>query len=825
MLNRGIAFVMRLFGRGHWNLLLRALANMGRPAPVFFPPELIDQGLGLALTGLTNTFAFQSHASWALPWWAEQQVRPESPSFIPTGVNVLTANLTHRNWVALGLAGAPCKAMVDPCGMLTPKAFGHSWMPTVALAGRTWIPSRLDAAQVDQRLRDGWQNRVVTSYRVHEALQWNSEAMAFRHGDQDWVHWTHNLAWAGEDPVDLVFALGLRPYNALCLGPIFRSRLRKRYWSVNHQSALLLACEPDTVWFGKDRSDPLLDEPPLEPFPRGRARSGWLAGVARWNLRLEPGQSWTLETFTPIPAQDRRLRWRNLDTEGLQASAAKEAAAWEERLAPLGLRLADRELQILVTALVHRLPVFDNGGHFAPGSFFYNHFWIRDSAFLALAHDLWGLHGAVAAKEASWMRTQTRAGDFRSHSGEWDGTGQTLFTWATHALTTGSVSILARNWRCMARGARWIAKVRRRERNPASPRAGLLPAGLSAEHFGPNDHYLWDNFWCLAGLDRFHLALTCWDEAPVGARRLADWLAAEASAYRADLQTHIARLTARHGGLLPSSPYRHPDAACIGTLVALAPLDLALGPATAIWARANIDFLTDHWVRDSLFYQPIVHTGGNAYLTAQLARALQCLGDARWLGLLEGIQAHASPAWTWPEAIHPHTGGGCMGDGDHGWACAEVLTLVRQALVREQAGRLLLLPNAPEDWWANGPLSLTGAPTPAGRLTFSLVPEGNGTHVLVWELHRTACQAPWPLMLVLPQGWHAEGDVESTETPWGASGVSLAEAGRLSLRRSSTAPVPAPRVSLQHGCDQHPDAIEDEITQLPHNPHREVTSS
>ena len=30
--------------------------------------------------------------------------------------------------------------------------------------------------------------------------------------------------------------------------------------------------------------------------------------------------------------------------------------------------------------------------------------------------------------------------------------------------------------------------------------AGLLPAGFSAEHLGPNDFYYWDDFWSIAGL-------------------------------------------------------------------------------------------------------------------------------------------------------------------------------------------------------------------------------------------------------------------------------------------------------------------------------------
>jgi hypothetical protein len=84
-----------------------------------------------------------------------------------------------------------------------------------------------------------------------------------------------------------------------------------------------------------------------------------------------------------------------------------------------------------------------------------------------------------------------------------------------------------------------------------------------------------------------------------------------------------------------------------------------------------------------------------------------------------------------------------------------------------------------------GSLALTEAPTPAGKITFSLVPEAKGTHVLTWERRRTALQAPWPLMLALPEGWQAEGGFEAAETPWGAPGVWLPEKGRLSLERGS----------------------------------------
>ena len=43
-------------------------------------------------------------------------------------------------------------------------------------------------------------------------------------------------------------------------------------------------------------------------------------------------------------------------------------------------------------------------------------------------------------------------------------------------------------------GADWIIGKRLPE-DGRTPHAGLLPAGFSAEHLGPNDHYYWDNFW------------------------------------------------------------------------------------------------------------------------------------------------------------------------------------------------------------------------------------------------------------------------------------------------------------------------------------------
>ena len=71
---------------------------MVAPVKFFSPPELLEQGLGLVLSGLNNTMAVQSNLDWIWPLWIEHQKNPHKKEFIPTGVNFGTANLSMRNW-------------------------------------------------------------------------------------------------------------------------------------------------------------------------------------------------------------------------------------------------------------------------------------------------------------------------------------------------------------------------------------------------------------------------------------------------------------------------------------------------------------------------------------------------------------------------------------------------------------------------------------------------------------------------------------------------------------------------------------------------------
>ena len=73
-----------------------------------------------------------------------------------------------------------------------------------------------------------------------------------------------------------------------------------------------------------------------------------------------------------------------------------------------------------------------------------------------------------------------------------------------------------------------------------------------------------------------------------------------------------------------------------------------------------------------------------------------------------------------------------MGDGHHGWAAAELLTFVRDLLVREVAGGLALASLVPDGWYGQG-WEVHDAPTAAGHISYAVRWHGDRA-ALLWEL-------------------------------------------------------------------------------------------
>jgi hypothetical protein len=313
----------------------------------------------------------------------------------------------------------------------------------------------------------------------------------------------------------------------------------------------------------------------------------------------------------------------------------------------------------------------------------------------------------------SFRHQQSSRVYFHSQEGEWDSNGEALWIMQQYCAMTGNPP--PAQWQAsIDKGGRWIHE-KRLPAHTGLHHAGLLPAGFSAEHFGPNDFYYWDDFWGVAGLKA--AACLCRE---YGDHEEAKHFEEESQKLSDCIDQSLREAAMRlKRPAVPSSPYRRLDTAVIGSLVASYPLRL--------WKENDprlldtIDYLMKNCLIMNGFFHDMGHSGINPYLTLHLAQALLRMGDGRYFDLMTGIANIASPTGQWPEAIHPITGGGCMGDGQHAWAAAEWVMMIRNCFVREEGGRLILCSGIPQSWLEKQKdMSFGPAPTEFGDIQISI---------------------------------------------------------------------------------------------------------
>jgi hypothetical protein len=354
------------------------------------------------------------------------------------------------------------------------------------------------------------------------------------------------------------------------------------------------------------------------------------------------------------------------------------------------LYVPDQKFQFLYNAAIKTM-ILHSPGDIYPGPFTYKRFWFRDAAFILQAMMATGLFKNIEKIMDRFPGRQTTGGHFMSQDGEWDSNGEAIWI-MKRFMDTANVPIKKEWIASIYRGAQWICRKRRfTKKDPLH--AGLLPAGFSAEHFGPSDFYYWDDFWGVAGLkDASALALTNDPKLAEDFRHEADDLlnAVEDSVSSSQSRLH-------HPGI-PASPSRRMDASAIGSLVASYPLQI--WPARDARILETAKFLMDKYFLQGAYYHEISHSGINIYLTLHIAHVLLRAGNSWFFDIVKSIADLATPTGQWPEAIHPRTKGGCMGDGQHIWASAEWVMMMRNMFVREEQAEhmLVLCSGIPQEW-------------------------------------------------------------------------------------------------------------------------------
>lgn len=760
--SRPIRFLITRVARAYGFLdpvaLLANLRGFAQPSEVAEPIELLRAGMLFHARGLVNTKAIQNNLDWVWPYWVERQFNPADASFIPRAFSFSHINLTHRNWTAVGVPDVPFYPIVDPRGLVTPLFDGWSLDFWYVPDGDepVLLPSKLAMVEQDLSLADNLQVVTVAAWPDPGSARAPTSVAPARRERRSLLDAGFSAA-TGSDRITLrsvvtmtlesgepqchvrvsvqgvtsgSIAVAIRPYNPEGVSLVAQVAVQenRRRWLVNHRNEIIFDREPAKHL--------------LSTYAAGDVLLRLREDLGATSVTCPVSMATAVALFPVTGPQDAPIEVRVPIYDELEPRHRPVFSAtlpWAEAMAPLArMRIPDATVQRLYDLALANL-VLHAPGEVYPGPYTYKRFWFRDAAFILNA--LLSLGGVERTRRAlrEFAPRQRLDGYFLSQEGEWDSNGEAL--WFYHRFATLTGEALPKDWlHAVAKGARWIHR-KRLPAHPPRPEAGLLPAGFSAEHLGPNDFYYWDDFWGVAGLRAASELLRPTDPAH------AQECAREAEEFLATIQRSFpTKPHRRFPGAIPASPHRRMDSGAIGSIVADYPLQLF--PPGDPWITKTVDYLCHQHLQSGGFFQNMIHSGINAYLTLHLAQVRLRAGDATgaW-ALMDAVLALASPTGQWPEAIHPLTFGGCMGDGQHIWAGAEWLMMLRHLFVREETGaaetaggaagaderrgHLVIGAGLRPEWLKDGDVSFGPTLTPFGPVTVRCTRKAGGVRIEV----------------------------------------------------------------------------------------------
>ncbi|MFP4355911.1 MAG: hypothetical protein ACLFUJ_12370 [Phycisphaerae bacterium] len=679
--------------------ILARLERLAQPSEVAAPIELLRAGMALHARGLVNTKVIQQNIDWVWPWWVQRQFDPADESFVPRAFSITHINLTHRNWTAAGAPGCYAMPIVDPRGLVTP--FFDGWsidMWILPDQGQALLPAR--SCRVEQQL-DCSEGLAVVTRAFQDEMELTSRLQVQAEGKSACarIDCTARAAKPGW------LIASIRPFNPEGVSFVHH---------IAPEGPDQLAIERASCL----RFDRPMDRHVVSQYRRGDVYDHLPGKDALEKIHCDVGLASSAAMFRLDPDGQAELSIRvdlSADEQSRPIAPGGPIESWPDALEGTArLECPDRRFVELYDAAVRTLLVL-NPRDPLPGPYTYKRFWFRDAAYFLYAMLAAGMTDRVTRSLERFPARQSATGYFHSQEGEWDSNGQVLWLLKRYAEMTGRK--LDQRWlRPVRSAARWIRR-KRIDVGGDSLHAGLLPAGFSAEHLGNNDYYYWDDYWSLAGLQAAAEMLDGWDRCED-----AQLCRNETEGLRAAIRRSLDKSRSiRKIDAIPASPHRRMDAGAVGSIVAGYPLQLLEPDDPQLLATA--DWLCENCFVDGAFFQQMIHSGLNAYLTLHIAQVYLRAGREEYWPLVKAVARIASPTGQWPEAVHPRTGGGCMGDGQHGWAAAEWVLMARNMFCREdrEDDVLILASGVPRSWLVAGQrLKFGPTPTMFGPVTVTI---------------------------------------------------------------------------------------------------------
>ena len=717
--------------------ILSQLQNFAQPSEVAAPTELLRSGVILHARGLINSLAIQHNLDWIWPYWVECQYDPENTAFIPRSFSLTQINLTHRNWTALGIPDGSEFPLVDPRGLLTP--YYDRWSIDIWIipdVGEPLIPSR--CPNVSQKMVMDDNLCVITELRIGPStllgtgqVKLHLKAQVIGGAQSS----SCQVKIIGSSYIKARLIVSLRPYNPEGVSFINSITLLEDSlgWKVNQENFVYFDKPPDEYAFSDYKRGDVYGclssvDALAELDGNGVPNPVNSVTEKEKEISCKVGMASAAALFTIEAGQPREITIsmpftkNKIEKESYGSDQEAAQLAWGKSLQGVcSLQIPDEHFQFLYEAAIHTM-VLHSPREVYPGPYIYRRFWFRDAAFILYALLCVGLKERVRRALDCFRARQTAQGYFLSQEGEWDSNGEALWIMRQYCEMTGNTP--PKTWKeSIKKGGQWICK-KRLSNDLNLPQAGLLPSGFSAEHLGPNDFYYWDDFWAVAGLKAAAFLCTAYKDTESSI-----YFEEESHEFLKSINKSLKKVEERlKRNVIPASPYRRLDTGAIGSLVASYPLRIFKDNDSRFLDTA--DFFMRNCLVHGGFFHDMTHSGINPYLTLHLAQVLLRAGDPRYFDLMSAVAKLASSTGQWPESVHPRTGGGCMGDGQHVWAAAEWVLIMRNCFVREENDRLILCSGIPAVWLAKKQMMSFGpAPTSFGDIQISLKPLGENIFI------------------------------------------------------------------------------------------------
>ncbi len=741
IMRRGLTSLARFMGlHPDVSRLISGGFRLTNPSSALFPAENLPLASRVIASGMWNYCFFQFYRNFAGPYWVERQYNPEDPSFIPRAGSMLSLNLTHRNWLGVRGPNTPSFALIDPAGGLSPVIGYYSIEIALWKNGRIYLPAR-GQVKVEQTLQQDLPLPITTYSRDDINVTWKVCGSPREDGSiLNMVEWE-----SGSPGWEII--VGVRPFNpegaALINDLKFSPEKIGGNVVINGKEEIGLLDTPDLVVCSSlERGDAYFNRTMVGEIncPYGIATGAFhyrLKGKGRIRfhartyeqvlppeLEFENRAALRKQSEAPqlddirkegekmreklIVQDDFPLTSRFRSQDLLEAEMKESGEQWARYTQPGSVFQSARELWNQAARINKGFVLsLQTGKKITPGVFTYRQFWFRDAAYMLSALAGWNYLKQARIVLETYPDRQEKDGFFRSHEGEWDSNGQAIWTLVHFARMTGDVELLKSTYDSIRKGVDWIRKKRKRGYEKR-----LMPAGFSAEHLGPADHYYWDNLWSIGGVrEASYVAGLLGQTADQKA------FDKEEAAYRSDFLT-LSLEDRQKYGVLTAAPSRPVDSGMIGSICMLYPLDLQILPEAE--EKSTVMTIYKEFFLRGLFFHPIIHSGFNIYLSLQMAQCLLRLDEVKEARrVLKRVLQSRTQLWTYPEAIHPNTGGGVMGDGFHGWAAAELLILLREFVVADRGDHLRIFSGLKRKELQGAPLRFGPFPMHGGHITIS----------------------------------------------------------------------------------------------------------